>query len=173
MACTCTIGTIEQFCGGVNAPGLDRMLSWTCEDELLAIPAATADTHNVATDITYRAAATGPPAVTAGKFRKFYIAKEDMSYSSERDENGMHKTEVKMFVPKLEAEKSYILNGATGDNQVWIVPDKNGKKRIVGAIGNGASLKYKAQTNPKNGYEVTVMWESAHEPYFYAGAITY
>lgn len=173
MACTCTIGTIEAFCGGVNAPGLDRQLAWTCDEELAAIPAPSANTLNVATDITYRAAATGPPAITAGKFRKFNISKEDMSWSSERDENGMFKTEVKFFVPKMEAEKSYILNGANGDNLVFITPDKNGNKRIVGAIGDGATMKYKAQTNPKNGYEITVMWESAHEPYFYAGAITY
>lgn len=173
MACVCTIGTIDKFCGGVNAPGMSRVLSWTCEDELLAIPAVGSGTHTVATDITYRAAVTGPPAVAAGKFYKFNISKEDMSWSSERDDNGMYKTEVKFFVSKMEAEKSYILNGATGDNLVWICPDSNGSKRIVGALGNGASLKYKAQTNPKNGYEVTVMWESAYEPYFYTGTITY
>jgi len=31
----------------------------------------------------------------------------------------------------------------------------------------------KEVTNPANGYEVQILWESAYAPYFYTGAITY
>lgn len=171
--CTCTVATIEQFCGGVNAPGLDRMLSITCEDEILAIPAPTADTHKIEDDITYRAAVTGPPAVTAGKFRKWFFSKDNSSWSSERDDNGLWNTEVKFFIPKLQDTTTYTLNGMTGENNVAIVPDRNGKARLVGALSNGAIIKVKETTDPKNGYEVTIMWQSAYSPYYYEGAITY
>lgn len=173
MACQCTVAAIEAFCGGLNANGLDRTLNITCEEELLAIPAPATDTHKITSAITYRAAATGPPAVAAGKFYQWSFSKEDQTFTSDRDEaTGLWKTEVKIFVPKLQDTTSYTLNGLTGDNLVAIVKDRNGKSRLVGALGNGANLKVKEQTNPKNGYEVVIMWESAYSPYFYESTIT-
>lgn len=163
---------IEEFCGGINAPGLERLLHWTCRDELATIPAPGAGTHAITAPITYRAAVTGPPAVAAGKFYELNIAKEDMQFTTTRDDNGEWKTEVKVFVPKMEAEKSFILNGLTGDNLIFIAKDRNGKARLVGALTNGAGMNYKAQTNPKNGYEITFQWMSAYEPYFYESTVT-
>lgn len=171
--CTCTVATIEQFCGGVNAPGLDRMLSITCEDELLAIPAPGAGTHTISTDITYRAPDAGPPVIVAGKFYKWFFSKDNSSWSSERDDNGLWNTEVKIFIPKLQATTTYTLNGMTGENQVALVPDRNGEIRLVGDLGNGAMVKVKETTDPKNGYEVTITWQSAYAPYYYTGAVTY
>ncbi len=143
------------------------------EDELLAIPDPGAGTHVVATDITYRAASAGPPAVDAGKFYKWGFAKKDSSFTSERDENGLWKTEVKIFVQKLEADKTYVFNGLTGENLVVVVPDKNGNKRLIGSLTNGAMVAVKEVTTPQNGYEITITWESAYAPYFYTGALTY
>lgn len=171
--CTCTVATIEQFCGGVNAPGLDRVLSITCEDELLAIPAPADDTHTIEDNITYRAAVTGPPAVAAGKFYKWFFSKDESSWSSERDDNGLWNTEVKIFIPKLQSTTTYTLNGMTGENQVALVVDRNGSERLVGALGNGCMIKVKEVTTPKNGYEVTITWQSAYAPYFYTGTKTY
>lgn len=171
--CTCTVADIEQFCGGVNAPGLDRILSITCEDELLAIPAPATDTHTISDDITYRAPDAGPPVITAGKFYKWNFSKDNSSWTSERDENGLWNTSVKFFIPKLAATTTYTLNGMTGENQVALVPDRNGEIRLVGALGNGAMVKVKETTDPKNGYEVEITWQSAYAPYYYTGAITY
>lgn len=171
--CACTVDTIEQFCGGVNAPDLDRVSSITCEDQLVSIPAPVDDTHKITGDITYRQAVTGPPAVAAGKFYKWHYSKDNSSYTSERDDNGLWNTEVKFFIPKLQDTTTYVLNGMTGENQIALVPDRNGKTRLVGAIGNGCMVKVKETTSPKNGYEVTITWQSAHAPYFYEGDITY
>lgn len=173
VVCDCTQGDIEQFCGGVNAPNLDRQLAITCQDELLAIPAPTTGTHAITTAITYRSAVTGPPAITAGKFHTWNFSKEDCSYESERDENGMWKSVVKIFIQKMEAQKTYTLNGLTGENQIAIVFDKNGKKRLIGALNNGCKVMVKETTSPKNGYEVQILWESAYAPYFYESTITY
>ena len=170
IVCECTVGAIAAFCGGVNAPGLDLSLAITCQDELLSIPAPGADTHTISTNITYRAAA---PPITAGKFYQWFFSKQNSSYESERDENGLWKTTVKIFVPKLQAEKTYVFNGLTGENLVTVVPDKNGEKRVIGSLTNGAMVSVKEVTNPKNGYEVTITWESAHAPYYYTGTLTY
>jgi hypothetical protein len=171
--CTCTIADIAAFCGGVNAPGLDRELSITCEDEILAIPDPGAGTHIIATDITYRASAVGPPAIEAGKFFKWGFAKDGGSWVSERDENGLWNTEVKIFIPKLQGTTTYTLNGLSGDNLIALVPDRNGAVRLVGSKTNGATVKVKETTETKNGYEVSITWQSAYAPYFYTGDITY
>lgn len=171
--CICTVGTIAAFCGGVNAPGLDRQLSITCEDQIAAIPAVETNTHTIADNITYRSAVTGPPAIAAGKFFKWGFAKEGGSYESERDDNGLWNTLVKIFVPKLEAGKTYTLNGMTGDNNIALVPDRNGEIRLIGSKTNGCTVKVKETTDPKNGYEVQITWQSSHAPYFYTGTVTY
>lgn len=168
--CTCTVAEIEAFCGGINAPDLDRMLSITCQDELLAIAAPDAGTHVIDTNITYRAA---DAPITAGKFYKWFFSKDNSSYTSERDENGLWNTEVKIFISKLQPTTTYTFNGLTGENLVLTVPDRNGQVRLIGSLTNGAMVTVKETTSPKNGYEVSIKWQSAHAPYYYTGTHTY
>lgn len=171
--CTCTVAEILAFCGGINAPGLDRFLAITCDDQLLAIPAPGTDTHTITTAITYRAADEGPPEITAGKFHKWHFSKDDSTWESERDENGLWNTTVKFFIPKMQPSTTHTLNGMTGENNVALVPDRNGQIRLVGAIDKGCMVGVKEVSNPKNGYEVTITWQSAHSPYYYTSTITY
>ena len=170
--CECTMNVVEKFCGGVNAAGLQRRMYATCEDQITTIAAPAADTHTVAT-ITMRASAACPPAVTAGIFYEWHFSPRDQDYKSTRNEDtGEWNTEVKIFVPKREDEKSYLFNGLTGDNNIFIVEDKNAKKVIVGELNNGASVGVIEQTNPMNGYVITIKWTSSHSPYFYSGSVT-
>ncbi len=165
MPCVFTAGTIDKICGQINAPNLTRILSMVGADDITAIAAPGANTHIVSTDITM---------VATKVFFKWNFSKDDNSYSSERDpDTGLWKTEVKIFIPLLQGPTTYILNGMNGDNYVCIVKDLNGKNRIIGAIDNGCRVAVKEQTSPKNGYEVTITWESAYAPYFYTGAIAY
>lgn len=170
--CCVELATISKFCGGVNAPGLDRQLAIACGDAVTAIAAA-AD-HVVSTAITMRPADNvANPAVPAGVFYAWNFAKEDQEFTSEQDENGLWKTTAKIFIPKMEAVKSNILNNSTGDDKIAILKDRNGNQRIVGSITEGCSVKVKEQATPKNGYVVEIMWESAHSPYFYTSTIAY
>lgn len=172
MPCVCTVDTVEKFCGGVNAPKLQRELHITCEDEILLIPPVTADTLKVETDISMRAADAGPPVVEDGLFYNWgFSSKEDSSFEAERDDNGMVQTAVSIFIERINAEKSYILNGMTADNQIALVEDKNGEVRIVGELGNGCTVRTKEVTTPRNGYEISINWESRDVPKFYTGAI--
>lgn len=180
--CCIDLGDIPKFCGGVNAPGLNRQLTVMCGEHVKIIAAATH--HKVSGNITLRPAAPAvvadpnatPPveaadAVTKGKAHTWNFAKEDQSYEATQDDNGLWKTSVKIFVPKMEAEKSDIFNNATGDDKIIVFEDRNGKNRIVGSTTEGCSIKIKEQTNPKNGYMVEIDWESAHSPYFFEGEI--
>jgi hypothetical protein len=168
------MGAIEAQCDPVNAAGLNRTLWATCDDELLAIPAPAANTHKVTAPITYRVAnGTAVPPVTAGKFYAWKFSSEDQEYSCEQDEaSGLWKTEVKIFIEKIKAEKTQVLKGMGGENKIIVFQDKNGAKRIVGDLENGAKMKVREQSNPKNGYVVTIMWTSAEPPLHYESTIT-
>ena len=174
--CCVDLDHIAKFCGGVNAPGLDRQLSIMCGEHITSI--ATATSHKITGDIELRAAVAAAPnatppvvGVTAGAAYTWNFSKEDQEFTSEQDENGLWKTKVKIFVPKMEAEKSDVFNNATGDDKVIVVKDRNGKKRLIGSLSEGCTGKTKEQTNPKNGYVIDIDWESAHSPYFFEGDI--
>jgi hypothetical protein len=163
MPCVFTAATIDKICGEVNAPNLTRILSVIGADDVSVIAAPTA--HSISTDFTM---------VATKVWFKWNFAREDNSYTSERDpETGLWKTEVKIFIPKLLSATTNILNGMNGDNYLVVVKDLNGKNRLIGALDNGCRVVVKEQTSPKNGYEITITWESANAPYFYTGAIVY
>lgn len=173
--CDCTIDDIAKLCGENNAAGLQPLLSITCIDEVATIPARTANTHEIAGNITMRAAAVGPPAVTAGKFRKWNFDYKDATYSSEQDkETGVWNTEVKIFVPKMKKGTTYTFSGLQGDNHIAIIEDFNAEgRRLIGDKIKGCMVSVKETTTPKNGYEVSITWTSAEAPLWYSGTITY
>jgi hypothetical protein len=148
MACNSNVDTIEEYCGGPNAPQLKRALFITTLAKVSSIPAAAE--HLVSGDIEM---------VATMLFYKWNFSKEESSFESVQDENGMWNTTVKIFIEKMEAAESNVLNGMNGDN-------------YLGELDNGCTVRVKEQTNPKNGYEVTITWQSAHSPYFYTGDIT-
>lgn len=160
MPCSSNVAAIEAFCGTANAPMLDRKLYITTGAKVSSIASATS--HVVSTDITM---------VSAQVFYAWNFSKEESSYESTQDENGMWQTTAKIFIEQMASGKSHILNGMNGDNYIAIVVDKNGNKRLVGDPNNGCTVRVKEQTTPKNGYEVTISWSSAVSPYFYTGAI--
>lgn len=173
--CCIDLGNIQKFCGGVNAPGLDRQLTIMCGEDVTNIPNASG--HKITGNIGLRAAvpadATATPPVVAvpkGNAYTWNFAKEDQEFISEQDDNGLWKTTAKIFIPKMDAEKSNVLNNSTGDDKIILVKDRNGKVRLIGSSSEGCSVKVKEQTNPKNGYAVEIHWESSHSPYFYEGA---
>lgn len=172
--CDCTLDDIARFCGEPNAPGLKKLLSIACLDEVTSIPDPVADSHKITANIVMRAAVSGSPGVAAGKFHRWYFAAEDASYSCTKDDNGLYKTELKLFVEKLTDGKSYTFSGISGDNYLVLFEDLNAEgMRLVGDEENGVRVSVKEQTNPKNGYEVTITHSGRTIPYWYTGTVTY
>lgn len=166
--CNCNLAAIERACK--SRAGMKPHTYITCFDEVSSIGAAT--DMEVAT-ISMRAAATGPPAVDAGKFYKISHARKDGDYVSEmNEETGMWETKGKFFVSKLQAKTSAALDGLGPEMGIVLPTDNNGQRRIVGDLDLPASFKITEQTTGKNGYMVEYMWESDHAPYFFTGTIT-
>jgi len=160
MPCASSVAAIEAYCGAANAPMLDRKLFITTAAKVASI--ATAVAHVVAT-ITMESTML---------FYNWFFSKEESSFESTQDENGMWQTSVKIFIEKMQSATSNVLNGMNGDNYIAVVVDKNGAKRIVGDVNNGATVRVKEMTTPKNGYEVTITWSSPISPYFFSGSVT-
>lgn len=160
MPCSSNVAAIEAFCGAANGPMLDRKLYITTAAKVTSIGAATS--HAVST-ITM---------VLNQVFYTWFFSKEESSFTSEQDENGMWNTEVKVFIEQINSTKTNIMVGMNGDNYIAVVVDKNGSKRLVGDVNNGCTIRVRETTTPKNGYEVTITWQSPLSPYFYTGSIT-
>lgn len=172
--CDCDVKTIRQLCSGEKySPGVYPRLFISCIGEVTTIPAPTAGTSTVATNITMRAAAAGPPAVTAGKFYEWEFNFKDAAYTCEKDENGIWNTELKIMFSKLTAEKSFNLSRMNGPSHIALFEDMNQEgRRIIGDTVNGCDVIVKETTSPKNGYEVSIKWQSAEPPLWYTGTVT-
>ena len=170
MAVDCCIDLdhIEAACGA-NTAGLKRLLKIACGSHVTNIPAAT--DHTIKTAVSLRppvAAVVAAPgvtavaAVTAGKIFEWHFSKEDQAYTSKRNKDtGEWETEVKIFIPRMNAEKSHKI--------VWFT-DKNDEERIVGDREDGCTVNVEEQATPKNGYVVTITHTGGHSPYFYKPA---
>ncbi len=172
--CECKVKTIKKLCGEEKyAPGVYPRLHITCCDEVATIPAPAADTSLVSTNITMRAASSGPPAVTAGKFYSWEFEFKNATYECEKDENGIWNTTLKVVFTKLTAEKSYTLSRMNGPSHIALFEDMNQEgKRIIGDTLNGCEVMVKEMATPKNGYEVSIKWQSAEPPLWYTGTVT-
>lgn len=168
MACECNVAKIERECGR-NAAGIKSTIYVTCEDEIASIGAAT---DHVVSTITMRSASSGPPAVTAGKFYAFGGSRKDGDLKCDQDaESGSFVTEAKFFIPKQTAEKAAILNNLGEDNNIVIMSDMNGNKRLIGDKETPANIIVQETTIPKNGYTLTIQWTSQFSPFYYTGSI--
>ena len=166
--CCIDLDNIEAACGS-NTAGLKRLLKIACGSHVTAIPAAV--DFKITAPVTLRpavVASQGVPAVAAGKIFEWHFSKEDQAYTSKRNKDtGEWDTEVKIFIPRMNAEKSHIMNNATGDDKIVWIEDKNGEPRIIGDREDGCTVNVEEQATPKNGYVVTVSHIGGHSPYFY------
>ena len=163
MSCCTNLATITRECGSGVRPGIATRLYVACKDEVTAIPAA-AD-HEITTAFTMD---------TDKFFRTWDISQMDSSYICEPQgdmDARFYKSTVSFFIPAIAAAKSFILNGITNGEFLVLVADAKGQKRLLGDLTRGAFISFQEQTNDKNGYVITIEWESNIMPYYYTSTI--
>lgn len=160
MACPCNLADIEGECGR-NAPGLKTVVHVACVGDLTSIGAAT---NHVVSTIT---------PVTDMGFFKFTIIRKDNDLKTTPQEDGGFNTEMKGFISKKAAAKAKVLTSlATDENYIVIPEDQNSYKEILGAIDHPCKIRVESVTTPKNGYNVTVLWEGHSDlPLSFSGTI--
>lgn len=172
--CCETLDNIAKTCGGGNSAGMKTKVQITCVDQVASIPAPGEGTHVISSNMTMRSAVVGPPAVSAGVFFEWSISKIDSELTSEPQGDGENVSwlhTMKFFINKQQPGITYIMNGMVGGEYIVVPKDRNNQQRLLGELDNGCTIKIKEQTNPKNGYEVTLEWESNYLPYYYTGTI--
>lgn len=178
MCNTVKLKKIKKSCGEANAPNLKTTIYVTFKEEVTSLPALKADLLEYDGNVVFRqsAAASGQtPAIPAGGWVPLEISALDSSAVDEAQgdkENRYYTSTIKCFINKATAEKSSILNAMNGAELLVMYKDGNGNNVIVGDLDNGATLKYKRQTSPKNGYELEFMVENQPtEAPYYSGNI--
>lgn len=165
MSCCTTLADISRECGSGIRPGLATTVYVVCKDEIDTIPADNGTSHTIATDITLD---------TGKKFSAWDISQLNGSYLCEPqgDTDATYfKTTIQFFIPALAASKTFILGGITNGEFICLVSDAKAQKRLIGDTTRGAYIRVQEQTNDKNGYLVTIEWESNEPPFYYTGAI--
>lgn len=161
-----TLATITSVCGASNAPGLLSKMWIAYEEDIDTIPAPTADTFDIATDITM---------VATKVFYLWDISRLEQKFdvNTEGDEDSNTKAiDLEVFIRALTSAKSRILStNSNGCQLIVIVEDKNGQKWLLGRKGDGVLMTVKKQVNPKAGYVVSIKGSQPHLPYKYNGAI--
>lgn len=160
MACTCNLAKIDKECGR-NAPGLKTTVYLACADDITSIGAASSHVVSTITEVTDQG------------FFPIAIIRKDNDLKSTPQEDGGYNTELKGFVSKQSAAKANILTQlATDENYIAIAVDQNGVQHILGSLDHPIKARAEAVTTPKNGYNVTLLWEGhADLPYVYSGTI--
>ena len=104
-------------------------------------------------------------------FHTWAVDVKDTNFDDKPNEGGMREITYTAFIPRLESEKSYMLDNLGEENQVCIVHDNNGKVRIIGDKTHGATVTFEEVVSPKNGYKLTIKCMQPHVAYFLTGAI--
>jgi hypothetical protein len=166
MSCCTTLNHIARECGSGIRPGLNTKVYVACKDDVATIPADNGTSHTIASNITMASTKT---------FKIWDISQFDSSYLSEPQgdlDARFFANTVSFFIPALAAGKTNIFNSITGGEFIVIIQDAKGQNRLLGDLVRGAYITVQEQTNDKNGYLVTINWESNETPYFYTGTIT-
>ncbi len=160
MACVCNLDDIDRECGR-NAPGLKTIVYLACVDDITTIGAATAHVVSTITPVTDKG------------FYLFNIIRKDNDLKSEDQDDGGYNTTMKGFISKQASAKAAVLtNLASEENYIAIVEDQNGLKHILGSTAHPIKVRKNATTTPKNGYEISLVWEGhADLPYHFSGSI--
>lgn len=158
--CVCNLADVARNCAR-NAPGLKTVLRVACVDDITSIGAAT---NHVVSTIT---------PVTDMGFFSWNVIRKDNNLESTPGDDGGYTTEGKFFISKQEAAKHNVLTQLSSDeNYVAITEDQNDLKEIIGSVSHPCIIKCKTTKSPKNGYEITVLWEGhADLPLTFSGTV--
>ena len=165
MSCCTTLAAISRECGTGIRPGLATTVYVVCKDEIDTIPADNGTSHTISDDITL---------ATGKQFFAWDISQLNSSYICEPQghvDARYYKTTIQFFIPALAPAKTFILGGITNGEFICLVSDAKSQVRLIGDTARGAYISAQEQTNDKNGYVVTIEWESNEPPFYYTGTI--
>lgn len=170
-----TLENILELCAEEqNLPGMITSLSIIENCGVTATPAP--DTFDSEDDTTHHAISGDLTLATGYLWKTWNFRKMDATFTFEdagEPDGEVVNCTVNIYIPKITGLKSYITNQCRyGEYRVLIKDRNNTDPRMLGEQGNGCRLQITEQSNPKNGYVITITWQNADQkPYFYSGAV--
>lgn len=180
--CKSLISSIDNCPGEGNASGIVTSLKIAAFDHVASVPAPTADTYTIATDLVMsldtrtdaEIAAGSPVAAVPGLFHNFDLKETGLVYTSEPvgdPEDGQVEHKITGKIPKRSAVKSRILDGMGGGREHKVIfTDKNRYTSIMGDNFSGPRV-ISNETADGNGYNIEIIWLTNRKLYEYTGAI--
>jgi hypothetical protein len=161
------LANIEVTCATKNAAGMKGFMYIIKKEDVTTVPAATG--HAITGDITLEATKVWFR-WTISKER----AKNTWTITSEGDKDASTDNVVfAAVIAGIDKTKSAILEINPACEFLVIVEDKNGKRRLLGDLSEGCTVKVGETVNETaNQYDIEVMWDGGYKPYFYEGVIT-
>lgn len=176
MACRPNLLNIRKACDiAGNANGVRGIVSLAYVGDVASIPAPTADTYNVDTDIVMLADAGGVG--IPGVFYEWEFSEIGSNYNFEQegeDEDGYGTHILTMFLQRMTSAKNLVLDEAKGGKEFVVVfTDRNEVPWLIGNERFGATLTATPGTdvNGRNGYNVVIRFRSARNLYRYNGVL--
>lgn len=171
------IHAIETACNdGRISPGIETVIAIVAICGVLTIPTP-ADYDPAAPDPVQPHTITADIGLKAGyHFTEFHFRKKEATYSAqvagEEDAEFVNAT-LNFYIPKISPLTTLNANNVLNNRYLVLFKDRvNDDYRVMGEIGNGASIKFTEQTNPKNGYQVTIEAQELDDyPAYYTGAV--
>jgi hypothetical protein len=170
--------TLPYDIGFGNAPGFKDSIRVAFTDELLMgdlLPAPAPDKHEITTAIEFReavAASGNTPAIPAGGCIKLEISRKKNAYKTNgKNEDGYthYEPTFECFLPKTDANKSYVLKYFNGAKLFLACTDNNGNTIV------GSSVTCFVDTtvdDNSNGYKLLFQFGTmGGEPLFYSGTL--
>ena len=167
---------------GGNASGIVTTLKVAFKGHVDQVPAPAADTSVVSADIvmvtdtrTQAEIDAAPTELEPGLFYDIDLSEIGLTYTTEEEgeaEDGNIVHVLTGIIPKMSAEKNYILDGMRGGvEHIVVFTDRNRIPWLMGDDYEGATVTVTPQTNDRNGYNITVRWRTARLLYSYTGAL--
>lgn len=163
---------IRVTCGLGNAGGLGNLVYFAKKSEVTAIAATGTDTDEIPGAAPFTMA-TSP----AGTFKVLELTPIPGKKTWETPEEGDTDSpswgvNITGFHPKTDPVKGDGFKSMKGCEYIVVAVDKNGKRRVVGDVLNGAYFGVKEMIQEGvNGYEITWTIQGLnHLPYFLSSA---
>lgn len=163
MSCAQNMANIAKACNRSTSKGVVPKIHIAADDEVASI--GTPTSHVVST-ITMEA---------TKEFYEIYIDSVGGSFVTEtigEGESKEYQHTLTVFIPGLSSAVTDVLNSTIRGRFIVEFTDKNGNRRLMGAVDDGASLSVGEQTDDKNGYPLIFTWTSANLLYYTTATLT-
>jgi hypothetical protein len=157
--CCPDLDNIGPVCGKPAKAGIQLVMAITCGSNVDTFPTPVRNVYP-----------TKPVLKTDKKWNTIVFSKEDLSAPvSKMTFDGKNETKMAVFVPKIDANKSFTLSEWVGEGKIIVFQDHDEQTRVLGEVEtkwvrqiNGCKISCDESYQGKNGYKLDITFEDGN-----------